>query len=498
MRPKLRFFQGMVSVGSTLAVSVVCYRLLHANAATAAVVLFLIVLLTGAYAGFAEAIVVSIAAAVCLDYFFIPPIGSISIGDPQGWIILLAFLVVAIFTSFLSSSFRRQRNEIADQQSEAEKLHIFSRSMLLSSTATDIRRLTVNKCIELFGFRATVLFESAAGSFQSSMPESDATLEEQLRRIASRGETIESGKDGWTVLPVTLGNKSYGSLAVAGRHLPESTYRGIANTVALGLAQAQAHQSLTRAEAVRKSEELKSTMIDALAHDLKTPLTAIEAAAEMLSAPSEVSAEQQADLVTIIKEESGGLRRLVDEAIHLARIDAKRLKLKRTSVPARELIESAVTALPDRTAAGRIQIDVGDPRTSVFADPELLPIAIRQFLDNALKYSPPQSPVLVTASAEGGYVSIRVRDQGQGLTELEQSRVFEKLYRGRRDRSAVQGTGMGLPIAKEIAEAHGGAAGVYSHVGKGSEFFLVIQQGGTSSPAADGHPVPVPSGNLGV
>src|SRR5581483_12030330 len=133
-----------------------------------------------------------------------------------------------------------------------------------------------------------------------------------------------------------------GSLAFRGPLLPLGALQAIGNTAAVGLAQAQAHEASNQAEAVRKSEELKSVMIDALAHDLKTPLTAIEAAADMLLQPTDVQAEQRHDLLQVIQEEAQGLRRMVDEGIHLARIDAKRLKLESQSIKVQDVIAAAI------------------------------------------------------------------------------------------------------------------------------------------------------------
>lgn len=111
----------------------------------------------------------------------------------------------------------------------------------------------------------------------------------------------------------------------------------------------------------------------------------------------------------------------------------------------------------------------------MLVDAELIVQALKQLLDNALKYGPPRSAVKVVAGGLDGSVTISVRDSGPGLTELEQSKVFEKFYRGRHDRSAIQGTGMGLSIAREIVEAHGGSVGVRSYVGQGTEFFISLK-----------------------
>ncbi len=455
---------------AVFALSVFCYRVLHANATIAAVVLLLSVLVTGTYAKLPAAVAASIAATLCLDYFFIPPIGHITIGDPQGWIVLIVFLAVSLVATNLSTRLRRQRDELMWQQREAEKLHALSRSMLFSDGAEEVERLVVNKCMELFAFSEVVLFELLNGTFYRS--QRDTSISDETMRRAARYASIQrSEADQLTITPVALGNKIFGSVAFRGAILAEQTLQALGSTIAMGIAQTQVRNAGSRAEAVRKSEELKSVMIDALAHDLKTPLTAIEAAAGMLLDPVNVSAAQQHDLLEVVQEEASGIRRIVEEAIHLARIDAKKLKLECQPVSVGDLVRTAVLRLGDRAASHQIETRTeGVPL--VFADSELILQALKQLLDNALKYSPSRSEVMVSAAEAGGMVTISVRDHGQGLTELEQGRVFDKFYRGQRDRSAVQGTGMGLAIAKEILEAHGGSTGVSSQFGQGSEFFL--------------------------
>jgi two-component system sensor histidine kinase KdpD len=274
---------------------------------------------------------------------------------------------------------------------------------------------------------------------------------------------------------VTLGNKSYGSFAFRGAAMQEATLQALANTIAVGLAQVQAQEAGSRAEAVRKSEELKSVMIDALAHELKTPLTAIEAAADMLRQPGAVTPEQREDLLGVIRQESKGLRRLMGEAIHLARIEAKRFRLEMETLPLEELITAGIDSLGDRAGTHVIQVEVGKPGPTIYADRELMIQVVKQLVDNATKYSPARSVITVTGSEDNGLVRLSVRDQGQGLTELEQGRVFDKFYRAKRERAAVQGTGMGLSIAREIAEAHGGSISVESQQGQGSRFTITMQ-----------------------
>jgi len=462
--------RAILIVAGVVALALVFAYILHTGAAVGAILLLLVVLLAGAYSRRTEAVVVSICATLCLDYFFVPPVGRITIDDPQGWLVLAVFLAVSLVATDLSSRLRRQRDALIARQFETEKLHALSRAILMSSTGEPLRRLLVNKCMELFGFSESVLFETASGEFYRSHIEGSISMDE-VRKAAVRG-AMERGS-GITIMPVVLGNKIFGAFASRGVALEDGALQSLGNTIAMGLAQAQAQEAASRAEAIRKGEELKSVMIDALAHELKTPLTAIEASADMLLQPAVVSKAQHDDLLDVIQQESRGLRRLLGEAIHLARIDAKRMKLECEVLQVKEVLSETMHSLGERLSAHSVRVQSGDS-LSIFADRELIVQALKQLLDNAGKYSPPGSVIQIEVRETDGLVSISVRDQGRGLTELEQRRVFDKFYRVRGDRSAVQGTGMGLAIAKEIAEAHGGSVTVESRFGEGSEFTMTV------------------------
>jgi two-component system sensor histidine kinase KdpD len=466
------FLGPLMAAGGSTTIGLLCYYVLHTNATIAALFLLLGVVLAGTFTSRVEAVAASVAATLCLDYFFIPPIGQISIQDPQGWLALGVFLVVSLIATNLSMRLRQQRDEMAERQSAAEKLHALNRAILLSDTgAQDVQRTLVNKCMELFGFDEAALFESATGAVYRS-DHNGMISEAELRRLATYGSLETNGRR--TGIPIALGNKIYGSFAFAGDPQPVSLVQALGNTMAVSLAQAQTQQASNRAEAVRRSEELKSVMIDALAHELKTPLTAIEAAADMLHT-GRVSAEQRDELIDIVQQEAQRLRRLMGEAIHLARIEAKRFKLDRKAVAADKLIQAAIDALGQRALTHPISVKIeGAATPMLFGDPELITELIKQLLDNALKYSAAGKPIAISAEEDSGLVNLGVRDEGEGLNELEQGRIFDKFYRARRDPTGVQGTGMGLAIAREIAEAHGGAVRVESQLGHGSLFTATL------------------------
>ncbi len=468
-----RLLSTILALLGIAAITLVCYRL-HASATVSAILLFLAVLVAALQGKIGAAMIASIAATLCLDYFFVQPLLSISIADPEGWVALLVFLSASLVAARMSGQLRRNRDELISNHAESDRFHALSRAMLLSSGSEEVGRSIVNKCMELFGSREIVLFDSGTGAFHRS--QSPASIsEEKLRRAAVNGCIEQSPADGEIILPVMLGNRCFGSLGLRGVDLGQQTLQTLASAIALGLAQSQAQEASARAEAVRRGEELKSIMIDALAHDLKTPLTAIEAAADILVRPANVSEHEKRDLLSVIQEEARGLRRLVDEAIHLARIDAHKLKLDYEPTRIPDVIEKAIQSLGELAAQNRIEVELETGLPLVNADEELLVQAIKQVLDNATKYSPPNSMVTVSGRHESGMVSVAVRDHGHGLTELEQRKIFDKFYRGRSAMTGVQGSGMGLSIAKEILQAHGGSVRVESKLGEGSLFTIQLK-----------------------
>lgn len=463
----------VVSLCSIAAITAFCFAFERSTPTVPALLLLLTVMLTAISTRLVYAVVTASIATLCLDFFFFPPIGRIVISDPQNWVALLVFFAICLIAGQLSNQLRRQRDQLLEQRGEAERLNRLSRSLLMSSTGEEMRRVIVNGSTQVFELDHFSFWELLSGEFYRS--DLDLPIPETNLKQADRAEQLQIAGAEWHVHPLRLGNMRLGGMAYVRRlPIPDRTVELWATTVALGLAQVQAQEATTKAAAIRRSEELKSVMIDALAHDLKTPLTSIEAAGDVLSQATRLSARQTSEMVAVIREESRGLRQLVDEAIHLARIDAKRLKLELRHEEPKDLVSAAVHSLGERSGLERIEVRLAPGLPQVVVDSELIVQALKQLIDNALKYGPPQSAVLITGKEADGIVTIAVRDSGPGLTELEQSRVFEKFYRGQHDRSAIQGTGMGLAITREILEAHGGSVSVRSYPGQGTEFYITL------------------------
>jgi len=239
------------------------------------------------------------------------------------------------------------------------------------------------------------------------------------------------------------------------------------------LERAHAQDVATRAEAARQSEELKSTMLDALAHEFNTPLTPIKAAVTSMLSDGDLSPTHQ-ELLRIVDEETDRLSTMFTEAIQMSRIEAGQLHLHRSPQSLQQIVQAQLERLGESLEGRKVTVEVPESLPRVNVDPEFTGIVIWQFLSNALRYTPPGSPLTIRASAEETEVIVSIEDCGPGISELEQRKVFDKFFRGKDQRERIPGTGMGLTIAREIVRAHHGRIWVESAPGKGARFSFSV------------------------
>jgi len=464
-------------IATTAAITLLGTRITHINATTIGFAYLVGVLVVATRWGFAEALLSSFLAVLCFNFFFLPPVGTFNIVHPQNWVALFAFLATSVIASQLSARAKQRTQEALDRQKEMERLYALSRAILLADASDSPAKRIADRIREIFDFPALALYDCTTGQIHRSGPVDLPDIDDTLRRVSEQEKRISDSARNLTVIPIHLSGRPIGSLAISGVTLSDPALQALSNLVAVTLEKVRGQEAANRAEAARQSQELKSTLLDALAHEFKTPLTAIKAATtELLSSPV-AGAEEQRELITIVDEEADRLGRLVTEAIQMARIEAGKIQLKTGLYSVEALISPALQQMNSMTEGRTVSVNISGDLPLIAADQELMRMALHQLLDNALKYSPPGSPIAVTAEKAQLHVIISVSDQGPGIRAQERSRIFEKFYRSPGTPQNVTGAGMGLAIALEIARAHGGNIQVENNPAGGAKFSIAIPVG---------------------
>lgn len=228
-----------------------------------------------------------------------------------------------------------------------------------------------------------------------------------------------------------------------------------------------------RAEAARQEERLRKAILDSVIHELRTPLTLIKASVTVLLTTKQLDAEGRDEFLTIIDEAADRLNFLLGEAVERSRAGiGGGLALEPHAIE--EIIDAARKDCTVLLGAHSIQVQVPPGLPAARADLKLIGKALAQLLENASKYSPSEEPITVAVELNGDFVMTSVVDRGDGIDPRELRLIFDESYRGKDQREMVQGTGMGLPIAKAIVEAHGGSLSVKSERGRGSTFSFTL------------------------
>ncbi len=456
-----------------IAITAFYSRFVSVNNVTVALSYLLAVLLIATRWGLAEALLASITGTLCFNYFFIPPIGKFTIADPQNWVAFSAFVATAVIASHLSASVKRQAEESMRRQHEMEQLYTLSRNLLLLEVHGPLAQETTNSIAEVFGLSGVAFYDRSSDRVHRAGPRDIPVDSSKLRDTALQGTVYHDSATKTTVIPVSLGGQPIGSLGIQGSQVSETALHAIGNLTAITLERAHSQELANQAEAVRQSEELKSTMLDALAHEFKTPLTPIKAAVTSMLSDTDTSPAHQ-ELLRIVDEETDRLNSMLTEAIQMSRIEAGKLELHRNPQFLGKIVRDQLAKLGERLEGRMVTVDIPESLPRVSVDPEFIGIAIWQLLSNALRYTPPGSPITLRARAEPTEVIASVEDSGPGISEKDQRKIFEKFYRGKHQREMIPGTGMGLTIAREIVRAHRGRIWVESEPGKGAKFSFSI------------------------
>jgi two-component system sensor histidine kinase KdpD len=468
------------------------------NHTTVSLTFLLVVLILAGNWGLRYAVGASLAATLLFNYYFLPPVGTLTIADTQNWVALFAFLGTAIYASHLASRIREESEDANARRRESEMLYRLGRQLLQPENVSQLFNFIPSSVANAFNSPAVTLYIAdgdriylsdpkrisspnvpwSAIEIPGTVPYADRTRADIVKDLheAMMLPVFRSPAGGLpTAIPLRIGVRPSGALLLEGICLSRETMEALSGLVSMSIERAEALEDSARSEAAKETERLRTALLDSVTHELRTPLTAIKASiSSLLSQDASLDGAAHKELLTIIDEESDRLNHLIEQAVEMAQLDARKVQLDLKPQSVADLIHTAVDECqldnPDREF--RVTLSHGLP--SVIADAPWIHKVLTNLLGNAVKYSPANQPVYVTADPQGDMLSISVADRGAGIDAIEQAMIFDKFYRGQGQRNRISGTGMGLAIARAIVVAHGGTISVTSQLGHGSVFTFTL------------------------
>jgi two-component system sensor histidine kinase KdpD len=471
---KLSIVRYSISTASAAVIVAVYFIRLHVNETTVALTFLIGILLVAANWGLRHAIYLSILSAVAFNFFFLPPVLTFTVGDGRNWVALLAFLVTGIVASQLAERARREAKISRRRQREAERLYEFSQQMLVTGNVIDLLNVLPQMIAVTFNLAGAAVYLREKDRIYRSSPDYMDVTASELRDAAFTRDHRYDETRAVTLVPILLGTRPIGAVGITGNRTSPEALDAVCGLAAIAIERAGAVETLTRVQASRESERLRNALLDSVAHELRTPLTSITAAVTTLRSEPTLDAEQSGEMLQVIEEEAARLDRLVGQAMEMAELDANDIKLDLQMHSMREAVDLALEAVQGPLKNHPIELRLPDSLPPVQMDLERIAKLLQHLLENAAKYSAEGSPIFVSAEVSRGQLVTSVADRGAGVDDLERMMIFDKFYRGQGQRYRVQGTGMGLAIAKAIVEAHGGSIDVTSQPSQGSVFSFYL------------------------
>jgi two-component system, OmpR family, sensor histidine kinase KdpD len=448
---------------------------LHFNPAPVGFLFLLVVVCESILCGFWQASVVSVLACVCLDYFYYPPLFHFTVNDPQDWVALGSFEISALLVSRLSSREQLTSREAQMQRTSMEQLYELSRSTLLINLHQAPGPQLTHLIQRIFAAEGVAIFDANSGQcdLAGTWAEDEGELAKECY-LAQADDGVHATHTYRRLL--RAGNDSIGAIAIRG-DLGRLVLDALASLTAVTLDRCVVFAKETAVEAAHQSERLRAAVLDSLAHAVKTPLTAIQAATAGLSEVGKLNHAQE-ELLALVEDEASRLSLLSTRLLQTAKLEADEMSVARDEIVVRGLVDSVLEEQRGRMSGHPVEVAVPDSALSVRGDRDLLSMALTQFLDNAAKYSFDGTAVKVSAWESHKEVMLTVHNFGPAIPLSDRERIFQRFYRSEGTRHLAAGTGIGLSTVMMAAEAHRGHVWVISNQEEGTTFYFSLPQNG--------------------
>lgn len=415
---------------------------------------FLIIVVLQSLTGdFLSSVFASVIAFLSLNYFFVPPIFSLRVSDPSDTLALISFLIAGLVITRLTSRAREAAELEKLHRAEATKLYSLARQLLTLEPGLAAEADLLKSLKSEFDLQAACLFDASSADTLLEGTSHELLVEKTREAYIARNEFQDSASS-VAIKLLRSGPEVIGAIGFEGLRDFESRAGPLSALAALMIERTRIFRGSTRAVAAAEAEVFRGAMLDALAHEFKTPLATITAAAGGLAESGSLRPEQL-ELVRAMESEASRLAQLTGRLLRLAQLDREEVKpnLELTDLNAivRSLLEQYSRRWSDRQIVIREANNV-----RVLGDQELLRLAIAQLLDNACKYSGAKAKIVVSVQTEGSFASVSVWNSGTSVPQAEQKRIFDRFYRGSNAAIVAPGSGLGLYITRKIALAHAG------------------------------------------
>jgi two-component system, OmpR family, sensor histidine kinase KdpD len=441
-----------------------------------AVLLYLLIVVpTALLCGFWQAVVVSLSAVVVHGFFNArqPQLSALlnPAADPANSVTLFVFVLVALVVSRLSARVTGNARRAESWGGQMHDLYEFTRRTLQMNLHLEPGPQLAELVHEIFALEAVAVFDADLHDvYQAGIWHVDP--QELAQNVYYFETSDDDPATGLGRRVVRLGTVPVGSLVIRGETTP-LTNNAIASLIAITFDRYRAFANESRIETERRTEQLRSTVLDSLAHAYKTPLTAIRAASTGLGEMGHLS-PGQADLVALIDEQAAVLNDLTTRLLTTARLDAGEVAIHATPVGVGSMIEEVVDSLRDRLASMKVAIDLKDENLVVCCDRQLMVMLLTQYIDNACKYSIFGTTVTIRVVHANAEAIFSVHSYGPAIPMADRERIFDRYYRSSTYSNRAPGTGIGLSVAKRVALIHGGYVWVTSDEFEGTTFFAAI------------------------
>ena len=437
---------------------------------------FLMAVLASAIAwGLRPALFACLLSVLVFNFFFIPPVYTFTISDPENAVALFFFALVAVVVSNLTAATRRQIVSARARAKTTGELYAFSRKLAAIGTLDDLLWATAYQVSAMLNVRTVLLLPAKEGTsldLACGYPPEDQIDEADMaaarwtwehNHAAGRGsDTLPGGK--WLFLPLRTGTGPIGVIGID-RDMPgplltpdeRRLLDALADQSAIAIERVSLARGLAEARVLAETERLRAALLTSISHDLRTPLASILGTVSSLrSYPDRYDKEESEELLATLQDEAERLNRFVGNLLDMTRIESGAVELRLDLVDVAEIVGAALERAGSVLAHHRVELDIAADLPMLRLDAILFEQVLFNLFDNAAKYAPPMSRIDLQARRDGDVVAIAVADEGPGIPPDDLERIFDKFYRVQAQDRRRAGTGLGLAICRGFVEAQGG------------------------------------------